>query len=84
MKRFALTLISAFMALGVGYAQNPEGLIAQPTHIIGKRINADGEVIKTIEADFTYHDNGKPRQFTIPDYQLTSYYGFASTTSKVN
>lgn len=76
MKKFALTLISAFMAFGVGHAQNPEGLIAQPTHIIGKRINADGEVTKTIEADFTYYDDGKPRQFTIPDYQLTTYYAF--------
>ena len=42
MKKFALTLISTVMALGVGHAQNQEGLIAQPTHIVGKRINANG------------------------------------------
>lgn len=76
MKKVFLTLISTFMAICVGYTQNMDGLIAQPTHIIGKRINASGEVTKIVESDFTYYEDGKPHTFTIPDYELSTNYRF--------
>ena len=76
MKNYTLMLISTFMAFGISHAQNPEGLIAQPTHVIGKRINANNEVTKTIESDFTYFEDGKPHTFTIPEYELSSSYKF--------
>lgn len=76
MKKVFLTLISTFMAICVGYAQNMDGLIAQPTHIIGKRIDASGEVTKIVESDFTYYEDGKPHTFAIPDYALSTTYRF--------
>lgn len=76
MKKSILTLISAFIALSMGYAQNTDGVIAQPTHVIGKRINASGEVTMTLESDFTYYEDGKPHTFAIPDYELSTTYRF--------
>lgn len=74
MKNIILTLISALMAFSMGYAQTIDGIIAQPTHVIGKRINASGEVTRTIESDFTYYEDGKPHTFAIPDYTLSTTY----------
>lgn len=74
MKKSILSIILAVMAIGVGHAQIREGMIAQPTHIVGKRIDADGEVTSTLEADFTYHEDGRPRSFRIPDYWMDTYY----------
>ena len=64
------------MALSSGFAQSLDGIIAQPTHIIGKRINASGEVTTTLESDFTYYENGRPHKFTIPDYALSTTYNY--------
>lgn len=60
MKKSILSIIIAIMAIGVGHAQIKEGMIAQPTHIVGKRIDAGGEVTSTLEADFTYNEDGRP------------------------
>lgn len=76
MKKTFLSIIIAVMAIGVGHAQIKEGMIAQPTHIVGKRIDAGGEVTSTLEADFTYNEDGRPLTFTIPDYSLSTYYVF--------
>lgn len=76
MKKSILTLISVFIALSAGHAQSLEGIIAQPTHIIGKRINTSGEVTMTLEADFNYYEDGKPHTFSIPDYFLSTTYKF--------
>ena len=76
MKKSILSIIIVVMAVSMGYAQIRDGIIAQPTHIVGKRINADGEVTSTLEADFTYHEDGKPKTFRIPDYGMHTYYTF--------
>jgi hypothetical protein len=76
MKKSILSIIIAVMAVSMGYAQVREGMIAQPTHIVGKRINADGEVASTLEADFTYYEDDKPKSFKIPDYGMETYYIF--------
>ena len=64
------------MTMSPGHAQYLDGMIAQPTHIVGKRINADGEVTRILESDFTYSEDGKPQTFTIPEYELSTYYEF--------
>jgi hypothetical protein len=74
MKKSILSIIIVVTAIGVSHAQIKEGMIAQPTHIVGKRINADGEVTSTLEADFTYNEDGSPQTFRIPDYSLSTYY----------
>ena len=74
MKKSILSIFIVVMAIGVGHAQIREGMIAQPTHIVGKRINADGEVTSTLEADFTYNEDGCPQTFTIPDYGMYTHY----------
>ena len=59
--------------MNVGFAQNE---FAQPTHVVGKRINANGEVTMTLESNFTYYEDGKPHTFEIPDYNLSTTYSF--------
>ena len=76
MKKAALTLTICLVAMASGYAQSMDGIIAQPTHVIGKRINASGEVTSTLEADFTYSEDGKPERFSIPSYSLSTRYDF--------
>lgn len=74
MKNSVLTIIIAVMAFSMGYAQQPDGIVSQPTHVVGKRINAAGEVTRTIESDFTYNEDGKPRLFEIHNYDLRTNY----------
>ena len=74
MKKSFLTIIIAVMAISAGHAQISDGIIAQPTHIIGKQINAEGEVTRTLEADFTYDEDGRPSSFEIPDYEMYTRY----------
>jgi hypothetical protein len=76
MKKTFLTIICAFMAFGMDYAQTIDGIIAQPTHVVGKRINASDEVTSTLESDFTYDENNRPHTFAIPDYELSTTYWF--------
>ena len=76
MKKSILTFIITCLALSAGFAQNMDGIIAQPTHVIGKRINASGEVTLTLESDFTYYEDGKPQRFEMPSYNLSTRYSF--------
>jgi hypothetical protein len=76
MKKTFLSIVIAVMAIGVGHAQIREGVLAQPTHIVGKRINAGGEVTSTLEADFTYYEDGRPQTFSIPEYEMQTNYTF--------
>ena len=76
MKKTLFTIIGTFMAFGLGYAQALDGIIAQPTHVIGRRMNASGEVIKTLSSDFTYDENGRPHTFEFPSYELHTTYIF--------
>ena len=76
MKKTPILLILAILTAVTSQGQIRDGMIAQPTHIIGKRINANGEVTMTLESDFTYYENGKPHTFEIPDYYLSTYYRF--------
>lgn len=76
MKKVLLSLAICLLAMNVGFAQN-EDIIAQPTHVVGKRINAAGEVTSTLEADFSYDEEGKVVAFACPQYGLTASYLYA-------
>ena len=77
MKKSLLTLISACMALGVGHAQNMADMAAQPTHVIGRRINASGEITKELVSDFSYLEDGKLSRYEFPEYALTASYVYS-------
>ena len=77
MKKSFLTLISAFVALGMGYAQSLDGTIYQPTHVIGRRINASGEITKELLSDFSYLENGKLLRYEFPEYAVTAGYVYS-------
>ena len=59
MKKLFFTLFLC-AAMCPAQAQWMDNIIAQPTHVVGKRINASGEVTSTLESDFTYDENGRP------------------------
>ena len=71
MKKTVLVLVISLIAIS-GYAQSMDGIIAQPTHVIGKRINASGQITYSLEADFTYDEEGKFFRFLLPNYNLSS------------
>ena len=58
--------------MNVCFAQYGDGFFAQPTHVVGKRINAAGEVTRTLESDFSYNELGKVVSFVFPQYSLSS------------
>ena len=77
MKQSSLTIALEFLALGSGYAQQKkEDTFAQPTHVEGRRINAEGETTRTFVADYTYYDDGKVKLFEFPDFHVVSGYAF--------
>jgi len=73
MKKVLLSLATCLLAMNVGFAQYE---FAQPTHVVGKRINAAGEVTRVLESDFTYNEEGKVISYAFPDYYLTAGYGY--------
>ena len=74
MKKTLLTLILCATIVSISYAQFTDGTILQPTHVVGRQINAAGEVTRSFESDFSYNDEGKVVAFEIPQYSLSSVY----------
>ena len=76
MKKALLTLIVCGMAAGTAFAQFTEETVFQPTQVVGRRINENGEITMTLQSEFTYRGNGKLFRFEIPGYLLTTTYSF--------
>ena len=76
MKKSMITIIIAVMVVSIGHAQYLDGTITQPTHVIARRINSDGEVTKEFVSDFYYYDDGKLSRYEIPEYYLTATYTY--------
>ena len=77
MRKFILTTIICFVAITMGYAQLMEETVLQPTHVIGRRISENGEVIKEMISDFSYQDDGKLQHYEFPEYALTGNFHYA-------
>lgn len=77
MKRTILSLILAFMAFSTCYAQQTENMVIQPTHVIGRRINAAGEITKEYTSDFSYLEDGKLQCYDFPEYAITATYSYS-------
>ena len=76
MKKIVLTLAVSFIAISV-IAQNMDGIIAQPTHVIGRRINAEGEITKEYTSDFSYFEDGKLQSYEFPEYAISASYCYS-------
>lgn len=74
MKKIYLLILYFLPSIWVG-AQEPE-TIAQPQNIIGRIINAAGEITKEYPASFFYAPNGKLDGFSFPEYGLSSTYNY--------
>lgn len=71
MKKSLLTFIIALFALCSSNAQ-----VAQPTHVVGNRINSNGEVTEELVSDFSYSDDGKLVYFEFPKFFISTNYGY--------
>lgn len=76
MKKSLLTTVCA-IALSIGYAQVQESTLLQPTHVIGRRIDANGVITKEFLSDFSYSDDGKVTRYEFPEYALTTNYAYS-------
>ncbi len=74
MKKALLTLAIAFLGGVTGFAQDET--VMQPTHVVGKRINAEGTVTKEYEAAFSYDTDGKLHRFQFSEYGVTSTFNY--------
>lgn len=74
MKTFIITSIIFMLSVVNGIAQPLRDVIAQPSHFVGRRINASGVITREYEGSFWYYTEGKLHGFTVPDYHLTAWY----------
>lgn len=72
MKKSFLSIIFAVMTASVGHAQVWDGMIMQPTHVVGKRISSNGEITREFVSDFYYNDDGKLSRYEFPEYAITA------------
>jgi len=77
MKRTLFTLIVCATAISSVFAQVEDETVFQPTQVIGRRINENGEISMTMESEFIYEENGKLSRFEIPAYLLTTNYAYS-------
>ena len=70
-KIFLLSLFAILSSLGLK-AQEPGEFIAQPKDIVGRKVNALGEITKEYEASFSYDSDGKLQDFTFPEWGVYS------------
>ena len=74
MKHLSILMAICIAATNVCFAQYEDNVFAQPKHIVGMRINADGEITKTLESDFSYNEEGKVVGFSFPQFEVSSVY----------
>ncbi len=76
MKKSLLTLILCTVAMGIGYAQFTDGTVLQPTSVIARRFDASGQLIKELNATYTYGEDGKLVEYDLPGHSLHSTYTY--------
>ena len=72
MKKFIFTLVSFFAAVCMSFAQDSGDMVTQPTQVIARRINANGEITSELVSEFSYNENGKLSQYDFPNYALSA------------
>ncbi|MBQ6771028.1 MAG: T9SS type A sorting domain-containing protein [Bacteroidales bacterium] len=79
MKKVIITTIMGMLLACMAQAQ-PCSQIAQPTHVVGKRINADGEVTREFVSNFTYAEDGKLTRYRFPEYNIDGRFEYSGDT----
>ena len=71
MKKNCVLLLLAIVSTNCLVAQEADSIM-QPIRVVGKRINASGEVTRAYDADFEYDAEGKLQGFSFPDCGLNT------------
>jgi hypothetical protein len=58
--------------MSAGFSQLLYDTLALPNHIVGRSMNAEGEITKEYPADFTYYSNNDLSSFVFPEYEVNS------------
>ena len=77
MKKTIFLLIVSVFVTGVSCAQIGDDVVLQPTHVIGRSIDANGEITKELVSDFIYHEDGKLMRYEFPEYALTGNFYYS-------
>jgi hypothetical protein len=72
MKKSPMVLIFVLSVAFAAHAQSVDDTLAQPNHVIGRMINASGEVTQTYEADFGYNSDDMLTSFVFSPRNLNS------------
>ena len=74
MKKINVLLLLTILSTTWLEAQEPNGNIAQPKNVIGRKLNGTGEVTREYVASFDYISDGKLNSFLFPDWGVSSAY----------
>ena len=77
MKKILLSIILYASIMGISYAQVSKETVLQPTHVVGRRINADGVITKELVSDFSYRDDGKLYHYDFPEYSIIGQFSYS-------
>ncbi len=70
-KLFTFTILFT-LSMSAGFSQLLYDTLALPNHIVGRSMNAEGEITKEYPADFTYYSNNDLSSFVFPEYEVNS------------
>ena len=76
MKRITLVLLGLITAFSVCCAQETDEWVSQPTRVVGRSFNADGEITKELVSEFSYLESGKLFRYDFPGYYLTAGFSY--------
>lgn len=74
MKKLFTTIIILALSTGVAMPQSAKDIIAMPDHVVGRMIDASGQVTQEYPADFQYNSEGMLSFFEFPTNHITSQF----------
>lgn len=77
MKKTVFLLTMIILAAGYSFAQVGGDAVLQPTHVIGRSIDANGETVKELVSDFIYQADGKLMGYEFPGYAVTANFYYS-------
>ncbi len=61
---------------GTCLSENLNDSIIQPGQVIGRHLDAAGNIDNELTSQFSYHENGKVKKFDFPDYVLSTSFHY--------
>lgn len=74
--RNLVMLVPFVLMSGTCLSENLNDSIIQPGQVIGRHLDAAGNIDNELTSQFSYHENGKVKKFDFPDYVLSTSFHY--------